>query len=105
MSDTEVAPWAKDALFLVTAFGDGRGAILVKGWTALCNEVVDQHYFQPDADQRAEVLDRLTNWDEWQCSDEAGRFQGAPYHWQASYEDGGIGVTRVTLNRTEAPHA
>lgn len=86
----EAAPWCKDALFLVTTFGDGECAILVRGWKALCVRVVDMHFHDPDPDQREEVLSQLVDWEQWDNAD------GLPYHFSWSYEDGNISVTRVT---------
>lgn len=86
----EPAPWCKDALFLITTHGDGAGAQLVRGWAALCETIVDVHYFEPDADQRAEVMHRLTAWDDWQ-NDDTG-----PYFLALDYEDGSVSITRVT---------
>lgn len=86
----EPAPWAKDALFVLTTHGDGEGALLARGWQALCEAVVDAHYFQPNSAQRAEVLDRLTAWDDWEHS------AGGPFFLVLDYEDGRVTITRIT---------
>lgn len=91
MDDIEIAPWCKDALFVVTTFGDGGGAILARGWEALCEQLVAEHFHDPDPDQRAEVLDRLVDWELW-----ANDANGLPYYASFSYEDGSVSVTRVT---------
>jgi hypothetical protein len=91
----EPAPWCKDAPFLVTLFGDGAGAVLVRGWDALCEELIAAHYHDPDQDQREEVLAYLTDWESWE-NDSA---TGLPYHLSLTYEDGSISVTRVTEDK------
>jgi hypothetical protein len=85
------APWARYADFMVTRHGDGRGATLLHGWEALCQYFIACHYFRPDAEQREEVMVRLTDWEQWETLDDH-----TPFHLFCSYEDGGISVTRVT---------
>jgi hypothetical protein len=96
----EVAPWCKDALFLVTTFGDGECAILVRGWEALCAKVVEVHFHDPEPEQRKAVLDQLVDWEEWEAVAD-----GLPYHFQWFYEDGNVSVTRVTDDEASAVNA
>lgn len=86
----EAAPWAKDTWFVLTTGGDGQGTSLHRGWDEICEAVIAVHYFKPDADQRREVMERFTDWDDWQDIDHT------PWQWSASYEGGFVTVERVT---------
>lgn len=86
----EPTPWCEDALFLITTHGDGAGARIARGWSALCDAIVDIHYFEPDGLQREEVLARVAALDDWQNADDG------PYFLSLDYEDGSVSITRVT---------
>lgn len=86
----EPAPWCRDAWFVLTTAGDGQGTSLHRGWVEICDAVVAAHYFEPDAEQRREVMDRFTDFDDWQ------HINGVPWQWSVSYEDGFVTVERVT---------
>jgi hypothetical protein len=90
----EPAPWARDAWFIVSTYGDGKGTTLVHGWQALCDEVERCHYHEPNAEQRAEVLDWLCDWDEWESAGLGA--SRAPWRRVFAYEDGSVCVERVT---------
>jgi hypothetical protein len=83
----EVAPWAKDAWFVLSIYGNGEGTSLHYGWEAICEAVSAVPY--PDADQRAKVMARLTDWEEWDNI-------GAPWRWAVGYKGGSVTVERVT---------
>jgi hypothetical protein len=89
------APWAKDALFVISTWGDAAGSEIVRGWEALCERIVALHYFRPDDAQRAEVMERFTDWDRW---DDGPDHQ--PRFWHVDYEDGHITVERITVPYT-----
>lgn len=86
----KAAPWCRAAWFVLTVVGDGQGTSLHHGWGEICDAVVEAHYFRADADQRREILDRFTNFDDWQDIDHT------PWQWCASYEDGFVTVERIT---------
>ena len=87
----------RNAMFVVSCHGDGAGAYLVHGWTAMCNAVVAEQFDDPDDQQRAEVIKLLNDEDFWSAG-----FDGQPYHWSVRFEDGGIGVLRITHNMPKA---
>jgi hypothetical protein len=84
------APWCRDAWFTLSLYGDGQGTSLHRGWEAICDALVAAHYFQPDDDQRAEVMAKFTDWEIWE------NVGGHPWRWFSDYEDGSITVERVT---------
>lgn len=96
----EAAPWCKDALFLVTFYGDAPSSILVRGWAALNEEFLDAHFHEPDDRDRESLSGLLTDWDRWEND-----YRGLPYYICFNYEDGDISATRVTEDRSGEPQS
>lgn len=92
-------PSWEDSKFLVVTSGDGQGSELCHGWEAMCQSVLDCHYSSPDPAQVAEVMGRLTSWDDW----ERMGFEGMPYMVSWVYEDGSCTVVRVTSEKPRTP--
>ncbi len=94
----EAASWCRDAWFVLTIHGDGQGTSLHQGWEAICEAVLAAHYFKPDDEQRAEVMARFTDWQDWE------NVGGYPWRWFRGYEDRSVSVERVT-DRFAAQHS
>lgn len=93
----EVAPWARDAWFVVSRGGDSEGSRLVHGWQALFAEVERIHY--PGAEERAEITGWLCDWDEWENIDDV------PWRYVFCYEDGSVCIERITSGAERAEAA
>jgi hypothetical protein len=90
----ESPPWVMGATFVLTTSGDGAGTSLHHGWNAICHAVIEVHYHNPDPNQIAEIIERFTDWENWENAAD-----GNPWYWQQDYEDGAVSVQRVTVYR------